>query len=103
MKFFIPNTKPSEAEASYEAIIAMLKDKFGLPITERRIQSLDYLNSKKKWHAEVGKLEQQENRYEILAIFESKSYIVHTGVKGGGAGLTILVDRDEVTGAVDFD
>jgi hypothetical protein len=103
MKFFIPNTKPSEAEATHADMIATLKDTFGFPITERRIQSLDYFNSKKKWHAEVGKLEQQEHRYEILAIFESKSYIIVTGTVGGGSGLTILVDRDEVTEAVDFD
>ena len=103
MKFFVPNTKPADVEAAYKGIADSLKSQFRLPLVERRIYSLNYLNSKRKWRAEVGKLEEQEERYEILAIFESKSYIVFTRAQDGGQGLTIMIDKSEVTAIEDFE
>lgn len=102
MKFFIPNTKAADVEETYKAMADSLKSQFRLPILERRIFSLNYTNSKHKWRAEVGKLEEQEDRYEILAIFESKSYIVYARSKTTNDGLTIMVDKDEVTAIEDF-
>jgi hypothetical protein len=102
MKFFIPNTKPHDAEDAYKALADSLKSQFRLPILDHRIYRLDYTNSKRRWRAEVGKLEEQEDRYEILAIFESKSYIVFARSKTTNDGLTIMVDKSEVTAIEDF-
>jgi hypothetical protein len=103
MRFFIPHTSKAEAEAAYSDIAGSLKRQFRLPIQERRILSLSYTNSKKRWQAKVGQLEQQEHQYEILAIFESKSFIIFTRSLDGGPGPIILVDKDEVTAVEDFD
>jgi hypothetical protein len=102
MQFFIPNTKSHEAEDVYKSLADSLKSQFRLPILERRIFSLNYLNSKRRWRAEVGQMEEQEDRYEILAIFESKSYIVYARSKTTNDGLTIMVDKSEVTAIEDF-
>lgn len=103
MKFFMPQTRTAGSEAAYQNIADSLKTQFRLPIEERRIFSLSYVNSKKSWRAEVGRLEEQESRYQIVAIFESKSYIVFTRAQDGTDGLTILVDKTEVTAVEDFD
>jgi hypothetical protein len=104
MQFFVPHTSPAEADEAYKDIKASLISQFRLPILERRIFSLSYLNSKKRWRAEVGQLEQQERRYEILAIFESKQYIVFTrAANTGSPGPIILVDKAEVTASEDFE
>ncbi len=102
MKFFIPHAKATEAEEVYKSMADSLKSQFRLPILDRRIYSLDYVNSKRRWRAEVGKLEEQEDRYEILAIFESKSYIIYARSKTTNDGLTIMVDKTEVTAIEDF-
>jgi hypothetical protein len=102
MKFFIPQTAPAETEAAYQRIKAILLDQFRLPIQDRRIFSLSYTNSKRRWKAEVGQPEQQERRYDIVAIFESKQFIIYTRAKTGGAGPIILVNKTEVTAVEDF-
>ncbi|HSX02228.1 MAG TPA: hypothetical protein VLI05_02835 [Candidatus Saccharimonadia bacterium] len=101
MQFFLPHAG-SEPEVAYQRIVAILKSQFRLPIMERRIFSLRYTNSKRRWRAEVGELEQQEGLYEILAIFESKSYIIYTRTRGGNAGPIIMVAKDEVTAVEEF-
>lgn len=103
MKFFVPNTKKREAEATYSNIVTALKSQFRIPIGDQRIYSLSYANNKKRWHAQVGELEQQEGKYEIVAIFDAKPYIVYAQDANGGPGLTIMVDRDEVTKVEQFD
>lgn len=103
MQFFIPGIAPAEAETVYQGFAKALKSQFRLPIHERRIRSLKYLNSKTRWHAAVGELEEQEGKYLIMAIFESKSYIVYTQAPDGTPGLIILVGRDEVTAVEDFE
>lgn len=103
MKFFIPQTQPADTDAAYQQIKAVLLDQFRLPIQDRRIFRLSYTNSKRRWTAEVGQSEQQERRYQIIAIFESKQYIVYTRTKHGGSGPIILVDKAEVTAAEDFE
>jgi len=102
MQFFVPNVKKLEAEIAYQGVIKGLESQFRLPILEHRIFSLSYTNSKKRWYAEVGQLEEQENRYEIVAIFESKQFIVFTHTPDGKPGPIILVDKDEVTKVEDF-
>ncbi|MDB5178604.1 MAG: hypothetical protein JWN01_547 [Patescibacteria group bacterium] len=103
MRFFLPHTGKGEAEAAYQEIKKSLSSQFRLPLLESRIFSLSYTNSKKKWYAEVGQLEEQEGQYEILAIFESKQYIVFTRTKQGGAGPIIVVDKAEVTDIENFE
>ncbi len=103
MRFFVPHTSATEAEATYRSIASLLKLQLRLPIVERRIYNLNYANNKKYWYAEVGLLEEQENQYEILAIFESKSYIIYTRSVAGGAGPIIMVDKTQVTDVEDFD
>jgi hypothetical protein len=102
MKFFIPHVKTRQYEDTYEQITKLLKEQLRMPIADRRIFSLCYTHDKKKWYAEVGQLEEQEGRYEILAIFESKPFIVFTRLENGDHGLTILVNKDEITDIVDF-
>lgn len=102
MKFFIPRTKPREYEETYREITKQLKDQLRMPIAERRIFSVHYTHDKKKWCAEVGQLEEQEGRYEIVAIFESKPFIVFTRSEAGGQGVTILVNKDEITSIEEF-
>lgn len=103
MQFFIPQVSRLDAPGVYRGIADLLKSQLRLPILERQIYSLSYTNSKKKWFAQVGELEQNEHRYEIVAIFESKQYIVYTRAKTGGAGPIILVDKAEVTAVEDFE
>jgi hypothetical protein len=102
MQFFMPNVGAPEAEVAYQGILKGLESQFRLPILEHRIFSLSYTNSKKKWHAEIGQLEEQENRYVIMSIYESKQFIVFTHAKDGSPGPIILVDKDEVTKVEDF-
>jgi hypothetical protein len=103
IKFFIPHTDKVEAETVYQAVKKSLHSQLRLPILDRRIFSLSYINSKRRWHAEVGELEEQEGKYEILAIFESKEYIVFTRAKDGAAGPIILIAKSEVTAVVEFE
>ena len=99
----MPHVGVLEAEIAYQGIQKGLESQFRLPILEHRIFSLSYTNSKKKWHAEIGQLEEQENRYLIMSIYESKQFIVFTHTKDGRPGPIILVDKDEVTQVEDFD
>jgi hypothetical protein len=103
VKFFIPQTKKSEYDKQYQAIIATLKDQLRWPITDRRIYSLEYVHDKKNFKVEVGKLDPYEQRYEVVAILESSTFLVFTRTKDKGVGVTILVNPQEVTGIVNFD
>ncbi len=103
MKFFVPQVTRSKAEENYEEIAKSVKDQLRLPITESRIFSINYVHDKKRCRAEVGKPEPQQGRYDVVAIFESKPYIVFTRGKDGAAGLTILVSNDEITDIEYFD
>lgn len=103
MRFFIPRTDPTQIEAVYRSIKDALLSQLRLPIQDRRIFRLGYTNSKKRWQAQVGQVEQQERRYEVLAIFESKQFIVFTRAPHGASGPIILVDKGEATTVEDFD
>ena len=103
MKLFVPHVQPSETEAEYAAIVASVKSQFRLPIADRKIARITYTNSKHKWRAEVGQREEQEDKYEIVAILESKSFIVVTRMPDGAPGVTIMVNPAEVTEVVEFD
>jgi len=103
VQFFLPQVEKDDTEESYRAIKDALLRQLRLPIQDRRVFRLHYVNSKKKWHAEVGQPEQQERRYQILAIFESRQFIIFTRTNQGDSGPVILVDKDEVVEAEDFE
>ena len=102
-KFFIPQARPSETEAVYAHVKDVLKDQLRWPIGDRRIYGLKYTHDKKHLSVHVGELEAQSNRYTILAIYDSTLYIVYTRAANGGPGVTILINKDEVTEVIDFD
>lgn len=102
MQFFIPHTKKAESEELYNGITEVLKDQLRVQITNRKIFSISYTHEKKDWYAEVGQLE-QKGRYEIVAIFEASPYIVFTQTKSGDRGITLLINKDEVTEIQDFE
>ena len=101
-QFFMPQVSKVEAESAYQAMKKSLSGQFWLPIADRRIQQLKYTNSKRKWVAEVGKPQEQEEQYITLAIFDSKQYIIYTRTTHGDPGPIILVDKNEVTSVEDF-
>ena len=103
MQFHLPQYEADSTEQAYQSIRKSLVSQFRMPIEERRVFALNYLNSKRRWRAEVGALEQQEHQYQILAIFESKQFIVYTRSKQGFSGPIILVDKAEVTLVEDFE
>ena len=103
MKFFVPQTQRQNYEKAYRTIVDLVKKQMRMPVTERRIYSLRYVQDKKTWVAAVGQPEPQEGRYEILAILEAKPHVVYTRTKNGGEGVTILINNDDITEVVDFD
>ncbi len=102
MKFFVPGATTSSYEAAYQGILASVKDQLRIPIAGRRIYNIKYIHDKKRCRAEVGGLDPQQGRYQVVAIFESKPHIIFTRAEDGGQGLTILVNSDEITEIEDF-
>lgn len=102
MKFFVPQSARREYQETYEGIRKSVKEQLRVQIAERKIFSIDYVHDKKKWRAEVGQLDPQQGRYEVIAIFQSKPHIVFTRAVDGANGLTILVNSDEITEVEDF-
>jgi hypothetical protein len=102
MKFFVPQTEVSEYETAYQGILRSVKDQMRMPITDRRIYSINYVHDKKKFRAKVGDLDPQQGRYEVVAILESKPHVIFTRAENGDPGLTMLVNSDEITEIEDF-
>lgn len=103
LRFFVPQAKKSEYETTYQAIIDHVKDQLGWKLSERRIASLRHIHDKREFLTEVGELEPHEQRYQVMAIFESNAYIVFTRTPDGRAGTTILVDKTEALATIDFE
>lgn len=102
MKFFIPNAKDKkQAEEVFQGIKICLK-KSGWNITDRRIFSLTYSHYKKKYHSEVGQLDDRVNE-EVIAILESFIYLVCTDNYGVFRGEPVLVGKEEVRKIIDFE
>lgn len=105
MNFFVPRIAKPGAESVYQEIKRLTIDQMRIPIQDRRIFSLSYANGKNnkdKWHAEVGKSAQNEQWYEVVAIFESKVYIIVNRTESGGPGPIVLINKDEVTAVEEF-
>lgn len=102
VKYFIPQTKRRDHAAAYNVMVAAVKDQLGAVVGERKIFSISYMQEKKHRYAEVGKLDQQEGRYEIMAILDWNPYIVFTRTKAGKPGVMVLISKDDVTNIQDF-
>jgi hypothetical protein len=100
--FFMPHTKANNYESAYELAKKAVIYQLGWPITERRIESLTYINNKKHVTAKVGDAGEYQHQYEAVAILESEKYIIVTKTIGGQPGPTILVDPNDVTKIEDF-
>ncbi len=103
MKFFVPQASRSEYQSAYEGIAKAVKDQLRVAITDRRIFSIEFIQDKKNWRAEVGQPDPQQGRYEVIAIFESKPHIIFTKAADGSQGLTILISNDDITKVEDFE
>lgn len=99
----MPQVERRDSETEYQKILAALKSQLGWKFTDRRLHNLHYLHDKREYEMQVGELEPQERRYQVMAIFESNAYVVFTRTPDGFSGTTILVDKTEVLAAVDFD
>lgn len=102
VKYFIPQTKPRDHEAVYQAMVAAVGDQLKAVVGDRKIFSISYIREKKLCYAEVGQMDQQEGRYQVMAILESSPYIVYTRAKNGTPGVMVLVNKDDVTDIQDF-
>lgn len=103
MQFFVPQAKKRDYETTYEGLIDIAKDQLRWPVTSRKIFRIEYISHKKPFIAEVGRLAPAEHRYEIVAILDSTVYLVVTKAIDGGPGITILVDKSDVTSVIEFD
>ncbi|HVE80722.1 MAG TPA: hypothetical protein VNA68_01095 [Candidatus Dormibacteraeota bacterium] len=103
MQFFIPHTTKARLETKYQDLSDIAQEQLRAKVTDQRIFSINYIQDKKRLRLAVGEFEQQENRYKILAILESSPYIVCTRTKEGLPGITILVNKDDVTDIEYFD
>ena len=102
MKFFIPELEPTQYEEAYRNMRDAVHDQMRTTITERRIRSISYLHDKKRYVATVGETMPKQDRFEVMAIYESKPYVIFTRTKSGGQGVTILVNQDEITDIEEF-
>jgi hypothetical protein len=102
MKFFIPGVPPKEQEAAYAAMKGRVSGSPGWEATDRRIYSVDYTHNGVPGRAEVGKHDPLSEEL-VLAIFESRTYLVCTPTRGGNGGEPRLVGRPEVQSVAEFE
>jgi len=103
MKFFIPGVPDHGVEAAYQALYDTAKAQLRTPITPRRIFRLEYVHDKRNRHLAVGEAHPEHHRYQILAILESKPYIVMTRDLSGEIGPTFMVNGTEITDVTEFE
>jgi hypothetical protein len=102
MKFFIPTAKDdTKGEELYEAITKFAQETTGWKISNRRIFSIDYFHEHKEYHVEVGKPDPMIGEV-VMAILESKAFLVCTPNRGVVRGMPILVGINEATDIIDF-
>jgi len=103
MKFFIPHAKDEkQAEKVLQGIIKFAKEEIGWDITNRRIFSISYTHEGKKYHSEVGQIDDRVSE-EVIAILESHIYFVCTPNRGVIRGMPVLVGREEAKEIIDFE
>jgi hypothetical protein len=108
MKFFIPHTKTKEEETKiYDAIKKFAKDNTSWNIGNRRVFRIEYNHDGKRYHAEVGRIEDLIGE-EVIAILESGYssnivYLICTPNRGVIRDMPILVGENEVYSLIDFE
>lgn len=103
MKFFVPAAKDDKnAEKVYDSIKKFAKETTGWDVADRRIFSITYRHEGKEYHAEVGQADMRVGEV-VVAILESTTYLVCTPNRGVVRGGPILVGKDEVFAARDFE
>lgn len=106
MEFFIPFSKDKQQEQkSYAGIKKFVSEQMGAKLSERRVFSLQYTHKGRQRRAEVGKddLLQREPVIAILYDTSRGLYYVCTPNRGVLRGTPILVGKNEVESAVNFD
>ena len=102
MRFFVPAVKDeTQAEEVWVSIKKFAEEMLGWEISERRIFSIAYQHQDKDYHVEVGKPDSRNNEL-VIAILESKTYLVCTPNRGVVRGIPILVGQDKVERTTDF-
>jgi hypothetical protein len=103
MRFFIPEVNdPVEAERVYEATKKFARETLGWNVESRRIQSIDFKDKKERVRAEVGKPDPITGEV-VIVILESTTYLICTPNRGVLRGMPILVGKNEVFNATDFE
>lgn len=102
MKFFVPSTDNEKAaEDIYQAAKKFAAENCW-PVEDRRIQSLGFRDKERFVTAEVGKIEPITGE-TVVAIFESRAFLICTPNRGVLRGMPILVGKHEVSSVTDFD
>ena len=102
MKFFVPSAEnENEAEDTYQATRKFAVENCW-PVTDRRIQAIGFRDKGRSVTAEVGKIEPITGE-TVVAIFESRAYLVCTPNRGVLRGMPILVGRHEISSVTDFE
>lgn len=102
MKFFVPHTKAASYQKVYDGLAHGIKDQLKAEITARRVYAISYHQGKQELRLQVGEAVPGERRYQVMAIFESKPYLVQAWSKDGQQTITILIDPEQVTSVEDF-
>jgi hypothetical protein len=102
VQFFVPLSGTGDEEAVYQAIIKSVESQMRWRIADRRIYKLSYLHDKKRYRVQVGDKDPVEDRYEVMAILESSVYIIYSRAIDGNHGMTIMVNKTEVTEVIEF-
>ncbi len=102
MKIFVPKVKDEkQSEEYYNGIVKYNKDIVG-EVSGRKIYSLTYKHNNKKYTAVVGENDEIENE-PIIAILESRTFLICTPNRGVIRGTPILVGHDEIISVEDFE
>ncbi len=102
MKFFVPRLESSEYEEAYKNMRDAVIEQMRTRVSERRIRSISYTHDKKRYVATVGEILPTNERFEVMAVFESKPFVIYTDSTMGGRGVTVLVNQDEITAMEEF-
>jgi hypothetical protein len=103
MRFFVPGISNPQAEAAYRALYEAAKDQLRTPITAKRILSLNYVHDKQAVCVRVGEAHPEQYRYRVVAILESRPFIVMTQSLTGSPGPTYMVNSAEITEVTEFE
>ena len=105
MKFFIPAAMDdANAEQIYSAIRQFLDQELGAAFSHDRIFRLGYVDERKEYRAQVGKLHPLNSEPVVAILFEPLRSLYHvcTTNRGVTRGMSILVGAHETRFREDF-